>query len=462
MIQAVASSVAWLSHFSRREYVRFLALGAVAGAVIWLAIEGTTSLRLVAGACFFQFFPVLLRRGWIKLSGPIALQELIRTTRRSLFILYRLYAYFILIVLALCFCVWEVARADQRTGANVPAREMAAFSASFVVTFLGLQMLLMAVLTPAYTAGVIAEEKDRGTLEFLLATDLNNSEIILSKLAARLANLLLTLLTGLPILCFLQFLGGTDPLLVLAGFAATAIMMVGLAGLSVLNSVYCRRAYIAIILTLLELTAYLVISFAVSRLLIGTGIGVRPIPGLGGLAVGDAFAWVNAGNPLTLLLDLTEDAMNGSPIGMSFVTRLGGYVLFHSLLALICVTWASARLRAVFRKQVYEQAPTLRLGKSAGEFSSVGPWPMIWKEVVAERGVSFRRFGRAVIAVLVIGSFLPVVLWGSSPRAGHFFALWTRGMGAAVACLLLLCIALRAATTISRERERQTLDGLFL
>ena len=109
---------------------------------------------------------------------------------------------------------------------------MAAFSASFVVTFLGLQMLLMAVLTPAYTAGVIAEEKDRGTLEFLLATaDLNNSEIILSKLAARLANLLLTLLTGLPILCFLQFLGGTDPLLVLAGFAATAIMMVGLAGL---------------------------------------------------------------------------------------------------------------------------------------------------------------------------------------------------------------------------------------
>ena len=36
---------------------------------------------------------------------------------------------------------------------------------------------------------IIAEEKDRGTLEFLLATDLRNSEIVLSKFVARLGNL---------------------------------------------------------------------------------------------------------------------------------------------------------------------------------------------------------------------------------------------------------------------------------
>ena len=462
MIQTFATRVAWLRRFSTQEYLVFLALAAATGAAICLAVWGTPGLRLVAGGCFFLTLAVLLRRGWVKLSGPVALHELVRTRRRSRFILYRLYAYFILIALALCFCVWEVARVDPGARTTIPAREMAAFAASFVVTFLGLQMLLMAVLTPAYTAGVIAEEKDRGTLEFLLATDLNNSEIVLSKLAARLANLLLTLLTGLPILCFLQFFGGMDPLLVLAGFAATAIMMVGLAGLSVLNSVYCRRAHVAIILTLLEVTAYLVISYTVSRLFVGTGIGVRLIPGLGDFAIGDAFAWIGAGNPLTLLLDLAGDAMSGAPIGMSFAVRLGGYGLFHGLLALICVTWASAKLRTIFRKQVYEQAPALRLGKSVGKSLRVGRWPMIWKEVVMERGLSFRRFGRAIIAVLVIGSFLPVVLWGSTPGVRNFFALWTRGMGAAVACLLLLCIAVRAATTITGERERQTLDGLLM
>src|SRR5260370_20208853 len=36
-----------------------------------------------------------------------------------------------------------------------------------------------------------------------------------------------------------------------------------------------RRPHVAIILTLLQVTAYLVMSFIVSRSLIGTGIGVR-------------------------------------------------------------------------------------------------------------------------------------------------------------------------------------------
>jgi ABC-type transport system involved in multi-copper enzyme maturation permease subunit len=87
---------------------------------------------------------------------------------------------------------------------------------------------------------------------------------------------------------------------------------------------------------------------------------------------------------------------------------------------------------------------------------------MIWKEAVAERGLRFRRFGQVCIAVLVIGSFLPVVMGGLGAGPRGPFALWARGMGAAVACLLLLCIAIRAATTISGERERQTLDGLLM
>ena len=118
---------------------------------------------------------------------------------------------------------------------------MPGFAASFVFTFLALQVLALAVLTPAYTAGALAEEKDRGTLEFLLATDLRNREIVLSKLGARLANLLLFVLTGLPILSILQFLGGVDPNLVLAGFAATFLTMAGLGGLSVFTSIYFKK-----------------------------------------------------------------------------------------------------------------------------------------------------------------------------------------------------------------------------
>ena len=51
----------------------------------------------------------------------------------------------------------------------------------------------------------VADEKDRRTLDYLLTTDLGDSEIVFGKLIARLATLSLILLTGLPIFSLLQF-----------------------------------------------------------------------------------------------------------------------------------------------------------------------------------------------------------------------------------------------------------------
>src|SRR5438094_417338 len=82
--------------------------------------------------------------------------------------------------------------------------------------------------TAAYTAGAISEEKEHRTLEYLLATDLRNREIVLGKLASRLANLALLVVAGLPVLSLLQFLGGVDPDLMLATFALTGLTMASL------------------------------------------------------------------------------------------------------------------------------------------------------------------------------------------------------------------------------------------
>src|SRR5262249_46391325 len=113
------------------------------------------------------------------------------------------------------------------------------------------------LLTPAYVAGSIAEEKERRTIEFILATDLRNREIVLSKLGSRLANLTLFLLTGLPILSFMQFLGGIDPNLVLAGFAVTGLTMLGIGGVGILYSTWLKRPRDAIALTYLFVIVYL-------------------------------------------------------------------------------------------------------------------------------------------------------------------------------------------------------------
>src|SRR5437763_1632325 len=116
-------------------------------------------------------------------------------------------------------------------------------------------------------AEAVAEEKERRTLEFVLATDRRDREIVLGKLASRLIILAFLVLAGVPVLALLQFVGGIDPGLLLAGFAATAITMISLASVSILFSALVRRARDAIVLTYLAVLTYLILA-GLSRLLL--------------------------------------------------------------------------------------------------------------------------------------------------------------------------------------------------
>src|SRR5262249_7488302 len=104
------------------------------------------------------------------------------------------------------------------------------------------------------------DEKERKTLEFLLATDLGNREIVLGKLVARLANLTMLVLVGLPILSLIQFFGGIDPNFLLVSFAALGLTIASLASLGILSSVLLRRSRDAIVLTYLVIAAYVTLS----------------------------------------------------------------------------------------------------------------------------------------------------------------------------------------------------------
>src|SRR5439155_15768105 len=138
--------------------------------------------------------------------------------------------------------------------------QAAALASTFFYSFMKVQFLALIFFTPAFAAGAIAEEKERKTMEFLLSTDLHNREIVLSKLVSRLGSLALLVVTGLPILCILQFMGGVDPNLVLAGFAVTGLTMVSLASVSILTSVYAKKPRTAIVASYLILIGYLALA----------------------------------------------------------------------------------------------------------------------------------------------------------------------------------------------------------
>ena len=206
-------------------------------------------------ALFAIGLAVCSRQGWLKLVGPVLLYDMIRTARRVRYAIMRM-LYAGLLLFMLCYLIMILSLTGE---AQLLRRQTAVVAEVFFMFFTVIQLAVVVILTPAYVAGAIAEEKDRKTLEFLMATDLRDSEIILCKMLSRLANMSLLLITGLPILAILQFLGGVDAELVLAGFAAVGLTMLGLAGFSMMVSTMSRRPRDAINLTYLVMFAYLLI-----------------------------------------------------------------------------------------------------------------------------------------------------------------------------------------------------------
>jgi ABC-type transport system involved in multi-copper enzyme maturation permease subunit len=426
------------------------ALVAGAAALVWFS----DSLPVLVQAALWAVYvaaAVLLER-WLLLFGPVFFYDMVRSARRGRYILLRC-AYACLLLLVLFWVFTTAFRYHDNS-----LQTMSQLAESYFESIMLVQLLAVLLLTPVYVAGAIADEKERRTLEYLLATDLRNREIVLSKLAARLANLSLLILTGLPILSAVQFLGGVDPNLVLTGFAATALTMLGLAGVSILQSTYARRPRDAIALTYLVLVGYYVLSFLL--LAVDNGRG--------------ALGAFHAGNLLYLLMEVQSAGYLGT-LATTLPELLRGYALFQGVVAVLCCGWSLLRLRAVAVRQLEGGGRGVRGRGQIVTRPPVGLRPMMWKEIWVEGGIRLGCLSALVLFGLVLASFYPVWLilveyhdrsyvvqrsqWEGLAQAMN---IWVRVAGSLVACLLLLWVAVRASTCVSRERDQQTLDGLLI
>lgn len=95
-----------------------------------------------------------------------------------------------------------------------------------------LQLILVALLAPIFTAGAITQEKDSQTYDILLATPLTNGQIVFGSLFSRLFFVFALLLSGIPIFSITQVFGGVaiaDIVMSVLIAAATALVTGALA-----------------------------------------------------------------------------------------------------------------------------------------------------------------------------------------------------------------------------------------
>ncbi len=349
----------------------------------------------------------------------------------------------------------------------------AAFASGFYFAFIGVQLFVSLLLTPAFIATSIPQEKERKTIEYLFVSDLRNREIILGKYFARVTNLLMILLVGVPIVALAGLFGGIDYLGLLANTIGTIVVMLSVAGLAMAVSIYCSTTRQALfntygILIFLSTIAGPLVLVAVSA--IGEALST----------IDPTWGWTFSTMPpfLETGLAIASLAHPASPIFLSSRAAMGFpsiasagemsilHAAIHLTLAAIFVIWATLRLRSAYR---FEPARNTKIAKNARKFAERFSWgrpavwedsPHIWKEVYA---IKLKRFGWLLSIFFVIGvlyyyaTFLSE-WWGVISRSWST-SNETLGIMASVCSVAwmglgYLMVAFRSASSIGEEKDR--------
>ncbi|MFO0877382.1 MAG: ABC transporter permease subunit [Gemmataceae bacterium] len=402
--------------------------------------------------------------------GGVMHQELLLGGRRNRIHVFRwLYAGWLVLTVVWLFAEFladEYNVAQARIGSrgeNVVAHASApeVVGARFAAHFVWQQTVLLLLAVPIFTAGAVVDEKRQGTLQYLLLSDLEPRHIILGKLVGRVAQVAFWLLAGFPLFGLLAGFGGVEPVTMGIVLAATGFMVVGLASISLLASVWCRQTRDAV----LAVYTLVVLTWIIARTVGG------PVSALNPLWVIEP-AWGAVGS-----LDLPQ-AMRRLSLSAALWTGI----------TVVSLGVASARLIPSYRAEIENLARRSEAWFSL-EREPIGNDPVQWREQHVEGlavNSTFRRIPlwQAIVAVALVSvvTSLLILQRGMAPgtttvdvlqallhlnvrRVTQLMPEASTGFlvqGIVVMLLASLVVGVRCAGALTQERERQTWEAVLL
>lgn len=407
------------------------------------------------------------------LLGPVFSNELLTTARRK-----RYYAVRFVYGAILLFFVW-MNDPVFRPSYSAPGRsvmsiqEVARLGQALFYTLITVQTVAVIVLTPALVAGVIAEERQRKTLHYLLASRLTSAEIVLGKLGARVLHVLVFLGIGLPVLSLLSLFGGVDPRIVALAFAMTVSTALFLAALCILISTHARRPREAISLSYLVVLSWLFVPSFITIIMPFLGGNwitiyhwIRPVN-----------EWIAPSSPMYLVITAGPRGFRGQA---AIVEMVAWMFALQCVYGLLFVLIAVLRVRPVGRNEGAEgargwQGRLQRLSRMLPR-RECGDDAMMWKERYTSRTSALTKLVTSLVVLAALAglayltvdygmpAFAELANYGygsESPQPNRIsFNGYLRGMCTLIYVLWALAVASSASAGVTSEREGDTWTSL--
>lgn len=327
-------------------------------------------------------------------------------------------------------------------------RVMAKIGEGFFYAIAGVQISLVMLAAPAAAAGSICVDRARGTLLHLLVTDLSDSEIVLGKLAARLAPVFGLIACAAPVTALAGLLGGIDFAAIAGSFVISVTLAIVGCVLAMVISIWAAKMH-EVLLAVYAATSLWLLALPIWHMLTFSAGVVKPP------------RWFELANPYVLVFAPynAPGSMDGSEYAIFAAGGIG--------LSLCLVVLAIARLRAVVVAQtgrpdklVRSVLPDLRwlLPTLAGP--SLDGNPVLWREWHRNRPSRLLRRVWLILMILTWG----LAAWGTYEviRYGLYASSRSLPIGFMLqVCFGLLILSTIAPTVLAEERVRGSLDVLL-
>ncbi|MCC6617590.1 MAG: ABC transporter permease subunit [Chloroflexi bacterium] len=192
-------------------------------------------------------------REFIGAVATIMVKELRSRMRgRRAFILLTIYLGLLALI---AYGVYLISAPATSAGFGMSANASAMVGSAIFMVLSIFQLILICFIAPAATAGQVSLEREKQTLDLLISTPMRPGAIVVGKLAAALAYVVLMIVAAIPITAIVLMYGGATVMDIVHQQVVLLAVAVGLGAVGLFYSALLKRTQAATVLTYITVLA---------------------------------------------------------------------------------------------------------------------------------------------------------------------------------------------------------------